>query len=82
MNFNYYQDTIMTDFSLIALLDVEVYKSGKEIKEAAQARLNAHNAATVVLPTELIPQLEVLSRNPKDDDRIRLTVQQLILLGM
>ena len=65
--------------SVLSLLTV--WKSGKEVKDAAKARLNREELSPSLEQPDL-EALQVLARNIKDDDRYELDVTQLLLLGL
>lgn len=60
---------------------LNLWKSGKEIKDGAKARIAA-NELNYDLPGQILAELGVLSRNIRDDDKYSLTVDQLITLGL
>jgi hypothetical protein len=61
--------------------NLEILKTGKQIKDAAKARLNREQVETTLDPTTKT-KLEVISRNLVDDGMYPFSLQELDLLGL
>ncbi len=60
---------------------LHILKTGKQIKDAAKARLNREQVEATLDPSEKI-RLEVMSRNLVDDGLYSFSLDELHLLGL